>query len=352
MKNEDKYPKFSIIILNYNGWRDTIECLKSIQKIDYPNYDVIIVDNNSTDGSIEVIKEWAKNNLLDQEQLNGYNKRLNGYSEDVKEVAMLGKISMGENVFLIGVNENKGFAAGNNIGIRFALRNKPPDFIWLLNNDTIILNKQIFYCLIKYSSKLKNIGVITPIVYNIKDEIQKSIAQKTPNLAKDLLVYSNIGIFLSKIGLSRFIDGLYYVRIPKNLRSPMEVYAISGSCMLFPSDVIKRIGLLDESTFLFYEEYIVAEKLRKSGLHSYVVPCNAVLHKHGKSTKNFLFKSIRSEIYSYYYFYKVYRRNNLLVVVFFTVLRFIDRSVLCLLIYFRNLFLRIKSLFAILRTHL
>jgi GT2 family glycosyltransferase len=352
MKNKDKYLKFSIIILNYNGWRDTIECLESIQKIDYPSYEVIIVDNNSTDCSVSMIKKWAKNNLLYREQLNGYNKRLNGHSKEVKEVAMLGEISIGKKVFLIRANENKGFAAGNNIGIKFASYNGSPDFLWLLNNDVIILNKQIFYCLIKYSSKLKNIGVITPLVYGINGEIQKSIARKTPNLAKDLLVYSNIGIFLNKAGLSKIIDGLYYVRFPKNLRSPMEVYAISGSCMLFTSDAIKRIGLLDESTFLFYEEYIVAEKLRKAGLHSYVVPCNAVLHKHGRSTKNFLFRSIRSEIYSYYYFYKVYRRNNLLVVVFFALLRLIDRSLLWLLIYFRNLFLHIKSLFAILRTHL
>jgi len=46
-------PRVSIIILNWNGWRDTIECLESLYRIDYPNYDVIVVDNSSTDDSIE-----------------------------------------------------------------------------------------------------------------------------------------------------------------------------------------------------------------------------------------------------------------------------------------------------------
>ena len=60
MNNEISYPKVSIIILNWNGWKDTIECLESIYKISYPNYDVIVVDNSSEDKSIEKIKEKRK----------------------------------------------------------------------------------------------------------------------------------------------------------------------------------------------------------------------------------------------------------------------------------------------------
>ena len=58
-----KYPKVYILILNYNGWADTIECLESVLKSDCPNYQVIIIDNNSSDNSIEYIKAWAEENL-------------------------------------------------------------------------------------------------------------------------------------------------------------------------------------------------------------------------------------------------------------------------------------------------
>src|SRR4030042_5210130 len=56
-------PKVSIIILNWNGWRDTIECLESLYRITYLNYDVIIIDNGSTDESIKKIKEYAQGKI-------------------------------------------------------------------------------------------------------------------------------------------------------------------------------------------------------------------------------------------------------------------------------------------------
>ena len=57
------YPKVSIIILNWNGWKDTVECLESLYQITYPNYDVIVVDNGSEDESIEKIKRYCKGEI-------------------------------------------------------------------------------------------------------------------------------------------------------------------------------------------------------------------------------------------------------------------------------------------------
>lgn len=56
-------PNVSIIILNWNGWQDTVECLESLYQITYPNYDVIVIDNGSKDESIKKIKEWAKGKI-------------------------------------------------------------------------------------------------------------------------------------------------------------------------------------------------------------------------------------------------------------------------------------------------
>ena len=52
-------PSVFIIIVNYNGWKDTIECLESLQNVTYPNYRIIVVDNNSTNSSLEYIKKWC-----------------------------------------------------------------------------------------------------------------------------------------------------------------------------------------------------------------------------------------------------------------------------------------------------
>ena len=57
------FPKVAIIILNWNGWRDTIKCLESVFRIDYPNYQIIVLDNNFPNNSMECIKVWAKGKL-------------------------------------------------------------------------------------------------------------------------------------------------------------------------------------------------------------------------------------------------------------------------------------------------
>ncbi len=57
------WPKVAVIILNWNGWRDTIECLESLQRITYPDYQIIVVDNGSTDVSVERIKAWTRGEI-------------------------------------------------------------------------------------------------------------------------------------------------------------------------------------------------------------------------------------------------------------------------------------------------
>ena len=66
-------PKVSIIILNWNGWKDTIECLESLYQISYPNYDVLVVDNGSEDESIEKIKEYAEGKAKVESKFFEYN---------------------------------------------------------------------------------------------------------------------------------------------------------------------------------------------------------------------------------------------------------------------------------------
>jgi len=96
-------PKVCIIVLNWNGLSDTVECLESLRKLGYSNYGVIVVDNASKGDDVEVLKQ-----------------RYGGY------------------VYLIKNDRNYGFAEGNNIGIRYALGNLKPDYYFLLNNDTVV----------------------------------------------------------------------------------------------------------------------------------------------------------------------------------------------------------------------
>jgi len=95
-------PKVSIIILNWNGWPDTMECLESLNRLDYSNFEIILIDNNS------------------KERLPLVNMRFLKLS-----------------IFQVFNDNNLGFAGGNNQGINIALE-RGADFILFLNNDTTV----------------------------------------------------------------------------------------------------------------------------------------------------------------------------------------------------------------------
>ena len=159
-------PHVSIIILNWNGWRDTIECLESIYQLNYPNYHVIVVDNNSKDNSIKKIKDYCSGNLEIQSQYIKYKKmnkpiKIVEYSnqdnENINNSASEYSNSNSNSslrLYLILNDKNYYFVKGNNIGITFSIKNLKTDCILLLNNDTVVesdlllelVNIKNYYC--------------------------------------------------------------------------------------------------------------------------------------------------------------------------------------------------------------
>lgn len=121
--------KVSIVIINWNGYRDTIECLNSLKIISYNNLSIIVVDNGSTDKSVLEIKKFHPE------------------------------------VNVIKLNSNTGFTGGANAGIRAALSNQA-DYIFVLNNDTLIDDEMLIHRMVKYSEKHLDAGIISPVVLN------------------------------------------------------------------------------------------------------------------------------------------------------------------------------------------
>jgi len=120
-------PKVSIIILNWNGWKDTIECLESLYQITYPNYDVILVDNGSEDESIEKIKEYCEGKIMVESKFFKYdpsNKpiKIIEYTREEAEGGggkekKITNLPSDKKMILIKNEKNYGFAEGNNVGL-------------------------------------------------------------------------------------------------------------------------------------------------------------------------------------------------------------------------------------------
>jgi hypothetical protein len=135
----DPQPFVAISILNWNDWRDTLECLESVRRLDYPNYLTVAVDNASWDGSAEKIKAWAEAKLGPEHVLAEYSQEtaLKGGEEETERA--LGRALSSARLVLIRNQENLGFTGGNNASISYALcRPSLCDYVFLLNNDAVV----------------------------------------------------------------------------------------------------------------------------------------------------------------------------------------------------------------------
>ena len=173
MSNES--PRVSIIILNWNGWKDTLECLESIYQIDYSNYDVLVVDNASQDNSLEKIKNYAQGLETVESRLVAYrfqNKPLEVFVFSEKDYFNLpgivkedlDLIPSDKRIIILKNNQNHGYAQGNNLAIEFALKHLDPDYILILNNDTVVHEDSV-KCMVNAAQKDEKIGAVNPKVY-------------------------------------------------------------------------------------------------------------------------------------------------------------------------------------------
>lgn len=219
-----KQLSISILILNWNGKNDTLECLASLQHIAYPNYRIILVDNGSTDGSVEAFeKEYPE-------------------------------------ITLIKTGANLGYAGGNNVGINYALEHDA-DYILLLNNDTIV-DPDLLNHLVAADQALPDGSVLGPKIYYFDEP--KSLWYAGAKWLPDKLHFIHLG--------SHEIDGPQFNDI-------RETDYITGCALFARADTFRSVGLLDEAFYLTYEETDWCYRAKASGHQCYFVPEAKIWHK-------------------------------------------------------------------------
>ena len=246
--------KVFIIILNFNGWQNTIECFNSLEMLNVPKniaVEYLIVDNASRDDSINKIKEKFP------------------------------KVTMIEN------QTNLGFTGGNNEGVRVALASGA-DFVMLLNNDTIV-----------HSNLVKNLlepldhdnvdGVVPKIYFEKGYEFDKSRYKESEKgkviwYAGGKMDWDNL--IGKNIGVDEVDHGQFNVR--------METELATGCCFLIRSDVLKNIGMFDDRYFLYYEDADLSERIKKAGFKIIYEPAAIVWHKNAESS------GVGSDLHDYY----------------------------------------------------
>jgi GT2 family glycosyltransferase len=266
MVKKMKFPKVTIIVLNWNNWMDTIECLESIYYMDYHNYQVILIDNASNDDSINRIRDYCLGKLSMPSNNFDYNPsnkplKLNEYSREQIKSLKIGSDSFQlKELILIKNDQNQGFAQGNNIGIDFSFKFLKPDYILLLNNDTVI-HPTLLSNLIQFAEKDEKIGIVGPSVYYYDDPHK----------------FSFLGGYIDPcIGK---IQNYMLNEKDEGHSSPIKLDYVSGCSLLIRKETINDIGLLDPQYFLYNEDVDWCLRAKKNGYKIFLVPKGKIWHK-------------------------------------------------------------------------
>jgi len=225
---ESLEPLVYIILVNYKGYADTIDCVNSLLKIEYANYKIVIVENASSDSDL-----FRKDQFLN------------------------------DNTIILYSEENKGFSDGNNIGIEYA-KQFNPDYFLLLNNDTIVeplfLNE-----LVKTAKKNKRTGIVTGKIYYYENRKK---------------------LWFSGGQYNRSNGKTSQVLFDNSVEEEMIITFASGCLMLVSRECIQKVGLLDDNYFMYSEDADYCCRVCDAGMNIIWTPRCIIYHKVSASVGN------------------------------------------------------------------
>lgn len=212
--------RVDVVVLNWNGWQDTVACLASLQRQDYSNFNLLVVDNGSTDGSVFQI-----------------NKAM-------------------PSVELLQTGINLGFGGGCNVGIRHALAHGA-DYVWLINSDATV-DPGALSALVRVAEKNPALASVGSVLYEADSEHQ-------------IQLWGG-GSVNRWLGRSR------------HQISPAALDFISGASILLCRAALEEVGLFDETIFFMYwEDTDLGFRLRRAGWQLAVAEDSRVWHKQSAS---------------------------------------------------------------------
>ncbi len=236
----------SVVIVNYNSREMVIDCLESLlgEQSEYVKLAVHVCDNCSPDQSADKIESAI------------IEKRWTDW------------------VNLSRLDRNAGFAAGNNAALKELNRTDKPDYIWLLNADTVV-RPGALGALVSYMNDNPRVGITGSRLEDFDGSVQ-ACAFRFHTPASEFI--DNVG---SKLPGSLFER---YRVAPAMPDAPCPVDWVSGASMLIRSEALEEVGLFDETYFLYYEETDLCRRMRNHAWQIHHVPKSRVVHLVGQST--------------------------------------------------------------------
>jgi GT2 family glycosyltransferase len=220
--------RVAIVTLNWNGLRDTKRCLESLRRTTHPTYDVVVVDNGSTGNDVAILRN-----------------------------------TFGDYIHLIENGENYGFSEGSNIGYRYAVRTLDPEYIALLNNDTVVDPDWLSELLKPFSADgSETLGA-------------------TCSLVRDLAHPDQI-----RYGGGGTMNVFGQARASTTMEPDTAVRTLAGAACLVRRSALEKLGeLFCRQFFIYYNDIDLSWRLDTLGYRLRYVPTSVVLHKEGASAR-------------------------------------------------------------------
>jgi len=237
--------KIFVSIVNFNGSKDTIECIHSLDKLNLENFDIkILVIDNASNEPFQLEKKGLKHTSFE----------------------------------LIRNVENSGYSGGHNVGISHAL-SKGADYIVLLNNDTVV-DKNLIKELVNQAELNKDAGIIVPKIYFAKNYEYHKERYSRSQLGR-IIWYAG-----GRIDWENMIS--YHIGVDEvdsgQFDSSGQTELATGCCMLLTRELIQNIGKLDPKYFLYYEDSDFSIRAKKAGFKIIYSPGAILWHKNAGST--------------------------------------------------------------------
>ena len=244
-----KTTSVAVVVLTHNDFKDTVECLESVARLDYPSFQVLLVDNHSTDGSIEKI--LARFPALD----------------------------------CVRNGANRGVAGGRNDGWRYVERHIQCDFVLFLDND-VVLRPDTLTHLVRVLETHPDVGIVTGKTYTAPPSDTIMSVGLTVNL------YTG---YVADVGSGEHDAGQY--------DSPREVSACGGFAWLTRAAVFRDLGGLDEAFNPYgWEDVDLAYRARKRGYRSWCEPSAVLNHKGCKIGRGYVPQYEKYKVEHYFLF--------------------------------------------------
>ncbi|MGN0684561.1 MAG: glycosyltransferase family 2 protein [Gemmiger sp.] len=224
-------PNVGIVISNYNGWQDTVQCLESLQKQTYRNFEIILLDDASTNDSVQQLQKHLT-----------------------------------ENTVFLPQEANSGFAAVNNVGMRRALADGC-DWVLLLNNDTVVAPD--FLETLLRETPAGAVSCPKMLFLDPPDEI-----------------WFAGGELDRATGKVKHLGG--HEKDGPAFAEKKQVSFITFCCVLLPRQVVEEVGFLDETLFMYCEDVDYCIRLADAGVPLWLLPDARIWHKAGGSAGGML----------------------------------------------------------------